>query len=215
MLQKDYYQLLHVSPQATAQEIKAAYRKLAFKYHPDRHKGSTINEAVFKEINEAYSVLSNPEKRKFYNASISVNTYASQYKRVVPVTAQSLLQYAIKLRSFVERSNPFSINQDLVFTKLQTLLSNHHLNILLLENNKQIIQQFIQQLFICMQPLNFYYIEVLLPSLQKLAANNDWAQKELHHFHQQKKRDAFWQRYKLLIVFVITLLLCLLMYLLL
>ena len=140
MSQKNYYQLLQVSPQATAQEIKAAYRKLAFKYHPDRHKGSPINEAVFKEINEAYRVLSNPEKRKFYNASISVNNFQSNYKRVVPVTAQSLLQYAIKLRSFVERSNPFSINQDLVFTKLQTLLSSHHLNILLLENNKQVVQ---------------------------------------------------------------------------
>jgi len=213
MSQKNYYQLLQVSPQATAQEIKAAYRKLAFKYHPDRHKGSTLNEAVFKEINEAYSVLSNPEKRKFYNASIAVNNY-QQYKRVVPVTAQSLLQYAIKLRSFVEKSNPFNINQDLVFTKLQTLLSNHHLNILLLENNKQIIQQFLQQLFICMQPLSFYHLVALLPSLQQLASNSEGLQQDVKRFYQHKKREAFWQRYKLLLVFLITLLLCVLMYLL-
>src|SRR5439155_6623101 len=103
MSQKNYYQLLHVSPQATQQEIKAAYRKLAFKYHPDRNKGNTLTEAVLKEINEAYSVLSNPEKRKFYNASIAVNNFHSKHRRPVPVTSKSILQNAIKLRTFVER----------------------------------------------------------------------------------------------------------------
>src|SRR3954451_12293277 len=111
MSQKNYYQLLHVSPQATQQEIKAAYRKLAFKYHPDRNKGDTITEAILKEINEAYSVLSNPEKRKFYNASIAINNFHSKHKRQTPVTSQNILQYAIKLKMFVERSNVLSINQ--------------------------------------------------------------------------------------------------------
>lgn len=56
----DYYQTLGVSKSASADEIKRAYRKLAHEHHPDKDKG---NEAKFKEINEAYQVLSNPEKR--------------------------------------------------------------------------------------------------------------------------------------------------------
>ncbi len=212
MSQKNYYQLLHVSPHAAQEEIKAAYRKLAFKYHPDRNNGNTLTEAVLKEINEAYSVLSNPEKRKFYNASIAVNSFHTKHRRPVPVTSQSILQNAIRLRMFVERSNVLSINQDMVSHKVQTLLSDHHQNILLLENNKQLIHQFIQQVLLCMQPLTSTNMQPLFTPLQKLAAGDEDMLGEIQTFYQQKKREAFWQRYKILAVLIIALLLCLLMY---
>ena len=67
MTQKDYYQILGVSRDASADEIKKAYRKLALKYHPDKNKGNKEAEERFKEINEAYAVLSDPEKRKQYD----------------------------------------------------------------------------------------------------------------------------------------------------
>lgn len=65
---KDYYRILGVSRNATQDEIKSAFRKLALKYHPDRNPGNKEAEAKFKEINEAYEVLSNPEKRRLYDA---------------------------------------------------------------------------------------------------------------------------------------------------
>lgn len=65
---KDYYQLLGVPRTATAEEIKKAYRKLAVKFHPDRHHGDKKMEEKFKEINEAYSVLEDADKRKRYDA---------------------------------------------------------------------------------------------------------------------------------------------------
>jgi len=61
---KDYYKILGVSPDASEEEIKKAYRKLAHKYHPDKKGGS---EEKFKEINEAYQVLSDKEKRARYD----------------------------------------------------------------------------------------------------------------------------------------------------
>ncbi|MCX7641813.1 MAG: molecular chaperone DnaJ [Elusimicrobiales bacterium] len=64
---KDYYRILGVSRNATQEEIKSAFRKLALKYHPDRNPGNKDAETKFKEINEAYEVLSNPEKRKMYD----------------------------------------------------------------------------------------------------------------------------------------------------
>jgi curved DNA-binding protein len=71
MAQKDYYAMLGVKKDASQDEIKKAYRKLAMKYHPDHAKGKE-NESKFKEISEAYAVLSDKEKRKQYD------TYGSE-----------------------------------------------------------------------------------------------------------------------------------------
>ncbi len=66
--QKDYYKILGVSRNATQEEIKQAYRKLALKWHPDRNPDNRKEaEEKFKEISEAYEVLSDPEKRKIYD----------------------------------------------------------------------------------------------------------------------------------------------------
>ena len=64
---KDYYKILGLSKSATDKEIKAAYRKLARKHHPDLNAGNKQAEAKFKEVNEAHEVLSDPEKRKRYD----------------------------------------------------------------------------------------------------------------------------------------------------
>ena len=64
---KDYYQTLGVSRNADDKEIKRAFRKLAQQYHPDKNPGDKAAEAKFKEINEAYTVLSDPDKRGKYD----------------------------------------------------------------------------------------------------------------------------------------------------
>lgn len=64
---KDYYKVLGVDKKASEQEIKKTYRRLARQYHPDVNPGDKSAEARFKEINEAYEVLSDPEKRKKYD----------------------------------------------------------------------------------------------------------------------------------------------------
>ncbi|MEM1367000.1 MAG: J domain-containing protein [Cyanobacteria bacterium P01_H01_bin.15] len=64
---KDYYQILGVDKSASADEIKKRFRKLALKYHPDKNPGDKAAEAHFKEISEAYEVLSDEEKRRKYD----------------------------------------------------------------------------------------------------------------------------------------------------
>jgi len=64
---KDYYKILGVLKEASQDEIKKSYRKLALKYHPDKNQGNKEAEDRFKEIGEAYEVLKDPEKRKKYD----------------------------------------------------------------------------------------------------------------------------------------------------
>ena len=81
MAGKDYYHILGVSRNASEKEIKQAYRRLARKLHPDLNPGDKSAEAKFKEINAAYEVLSDPEKRKKYDQFGDQWEYAEQFAK--------------------------------------------------------------------------------------------------------------------------------------
>ena len=76
---KDLYDVLEVSKDASSDEIKKAYRKLAIKYHPDKNPGDKVAEEKFKEISAAYAVLGDEEKRAQYNTFGSAEDYANSY----------------------------------------------------------------------------------------------------------------------------------------
>lgn len=67
---KNYYQILEISEDAGAEEIRKSYRRLVLRYHPDRNGGNTQYEAIVKEIYRAYSVLSVPSEREKYDESL-------------------------------------------------------------------------------------------------------------------------------------------------
>lgn len=77
VLKKNYYEILQILKEATEEEIKNAYKRLARMYHPDNNPGNKEAEIKFKEISEAYAVLSNPEKRKQYDGGTYNSTIQS------------------------------------------------------------------------------------------------------------------------------------------
>lgn len=81
MTGKDYYQILGVDRAATDKDVKKAYRQLARKYHPDVNPGNQAAEAKFKEINQAFEVLSDPEKRKKYDRYGEQWEHAEEFAR--------------------------------------------------------------------------------------------------------------------------------------
>jgi curved DNA-binding protein CbpA len=83
---KDYYYILGVTKDSSNVEIKKAYRKLSLKFHPDRNDGDVFFEERFKEIQEAYELLSDLDKRKKYDELHSnKNSYSNDNKNYIPV----------------------------------------------------------------------------------------------------------------------------------
>jgi curved DNA-binding protein CbpA len=227
MPSRDYYVVLNVQPQASAAEIKISYRKLALKYHPDRNGGNSHTEALFKEINEAYSVLSNQQKREDYNrlrntqaTSAGTNTTAgahsnqsqNKYRQPPPVTGKTILFQSTHLRNVVEKSNPFAINADGLFVKIESILSDAHLHILLNENKRIVNSQVLHEILISCRPLPENYFNAITLRLYRLAGNDAIMRNAIQQAIKQKKQDYFWQKYKFWWVLIVTLIICFLIY---
>lgn len=91
---KDYYKILGVDKSATQADIKKKFRKLAIKYHPDKNPDDAGAEAKFKEINEAYEVLGDPEKRKKYDELGANWKQYEQFQRAGGAGGQHTYQYS-------------------------------------------------------------------------------------------------------------------------
>lgn len=98
----DYYKILGVSKKATEKEIKAAYRKLARKYHPDLNPDSKEAEKKFKDINEAHEVLSNPEHRQKYDRYGKDWKQGAEFERAQKQQRQQQARYQADPHGFSE-----------------------------------------------------------------------------------------------------------------
>ena len=207
MPSKDYYIILGVKPTASFDEIKRSYRRLAFKYHPDKNPGDTIAEVTFREIVEAYEILSDAKKREDYHYK---RFYTYNYKEAEKVTPHSVLKDALKLQQLVERSNPFRLNQDALFFEIEDVLNENNLSILNEEKAVAINEQIINALLITCKPMHFSFYAKVHERLMQLSDRN--TKQKLNQFHKAKQKDQSWGKYKIVVAIVIALIMCLIIF---
>ena len=204
--------MLGVKSNASTEEIKKSYRRLALKYHPDKNPGDLLAEAVFKEIAEAYDVLSDAKKREDYHYK-RFYTYNYKYAAAQTATPQSILNDAIKLQKLVEKADPFRINRDALLFQLQQILSADNLSLLLEKKQAGINKAIVETILIVCKPLQYTYSEIIAEQLCILAVGNDNLEKKISEFlNNQRKKDT-WRRYKVVAALLVAIILCLIIFL--
>ncbi|HYJ63090.1 MAG TPA: DnaJ domain-containing protein [Parafilimonas sp.] len=201
---KDYYKILNVKPDASATSIKQSYRKLAMKYHPDRNPQDDLSAAVFSEIAEAYSVLSNPSARKDYNYQ-RYHTAVSEYSRPAE-TIDTLLNKATRLKKQVDNINPFRFNSEALLYSIKQLLPHDIVSLLKASEIQQ--KEFLEIIVRCSNMLTSAQIRNLFQLMHPLFKKHKWLKWQLDTFIKQQAKKESWEKNKIILAVIITLLLC-------
>ena len=212
MVFQDYYAVLGLKPSATAAEIKTNYRKLAMKYHPDKNEGNALAAAIFRDIAEAYTILSNPITRREYD-SIYAGDVNARFNQSQPLTKDVIITRINNLQRNIAASNPFRINQDALWFAINQMLSPLNLG-LLKQTDVATKRLAIEQLLRCSVPLSYRKAQKLGGSLLNLAGDDEFAQIAINQFLKKSQRSSNWHKYKALIAVIAAVILCLLMFLL-
>jgi len=208
---KDYYEILDLSYSATGEDIRRAFRKLAFQFHPDKNLDDITAEEKFKEIQEAYFILSDDERRQAYHLK---SKYPLVNKRHVPkpVTAFGILNRCQKLNDKIAEMDIFRMSQQALYEEIMMLVSDKNIDIIQKNGDENIARQVIDELMKSSRPLAFEYIEPINTRLAILAGTNNEAITQIYDHTKKRLRFSYWEKYNGLIIFFATFLLCLLIW---
>ena len=209
---KDYYSILEVPPTASLLVIKKAYRKLAHKYHPDKNGGNKLYEQKFKEISEAYRVLSDNKRRNDYNYSKFGFAHSAHKANTTYNSVKFVLLTAKKLRNHVATSDPDRINLIAVFKQVNELLN--YITVKALEENasQAELNEFVRHIMFASKYFPYLRLNTIVPVLVKLAKTDNDLLLEIMKFDRKVRKASLWNEYKILVVLVMVMLFCFLIY---
>jgi molecular chaperone DnaJ len=209
---KDYYKILELPTTASHQEIKRSFRRLAQQYHPDKNSDSHMAAAHFREIHEAYQVLSDPQKRESYHYQRWYVRSTGKPFTSAPLTPAHILQECRVLEKYVASMNIFHIRFDAVSLHIRELLTPNAIGILHERNDTATNREIIQSVLTSAHPLPKKFFTPVAGLLLNLAGDDATAQSLIEEALIGKKQRHAWDKYKWVVMVVITATICWLMY---
>jgi curved DNA-binding protein CbpA len=206
----DPYQILNISPAATQEEIRKAFRKLAMAYHPDKN-ANPLAAKRFAGIQEAYAILKDPAKK----AACDYRRYqaGAPSHRPEPTSADEVMIAAARLFEKAPSIDPFRLNIDQLGYELGYILSGHTIALLLARGDVRQWRQMLRYLHPLIRHLPLpLALEVLNP-LSALARQDDLFARQLAEMIRELRRSYYWNRYKIWVALGLAMLVCVLLYL--
>jgi molecular chaperone DnaJ len=213
MNSKDYYKILEVDPTASLVEIKKSYRRLALQYHPDKNFGNELYEAKFKEIIEAYKILSDIKQREDYNRSQNQQQPREKKKREAPITPQVILNQTMEFRRRIAVINPDRVNKMAVFAQIQHLLSKNNTLVLQHSNDPRVNKRIIEEIMFCSKDLSFPHVEKICFQLTAIAGTDNAMYRKIYNFSKEVRLRGVWNKYKIFAAVLLAVILCFAIYL--
>lgn len=211
MIVKDYYKVLEVTPVASLQEIKKSFRRLAIRYHPDKNNGDHLAAARFVEIQEAWEVLSDPQKREEYNYNRWYTRRTGAGYTEKPLTPEEILASSDKVKNAIAAMNFFQVDVRSLSNHIRQLLNQTSLGILHQFNRQNTNRQIIKNLLQAAAPLPLKEHLPVHETLMQLAGEDEEMKQLLQQALRSKKQRDQWDRYKWLVVVLIIAFICWLM----
>ena len=209
---KDYYKILELPTTSSLQEIKRSFRRLAQQYHPDKNDGSNMAAARFREIQEAYKVLSDPKKREAYHYQRWYVRSTGKPFASAPLTPANILQECRVLQQYVASMNIFHLRYDAVSLHIRELLTPNAIGILHEQHNAALNHQIIESVLTSARPLPKKYFIPIAELLLQVARDDTAARSTIEQALLFKKQHHLWHKYKWVVMLIITATICWLMY---
>lgn len=209
---KDYYKILGVKPSAAMPEIKKAYRSLAVKYHPDKNPDNEWSEAQFKEVNEAYSVLGDTARRAKYDDDRWLAGMGSKTSYNDAVTPLWLKKVCIELNNSLAKMDTYRMSQRTLQAYILLILEDAHIGVLIQEDDVKTNNVIINELLKATAKLELKYLDAILKPLMIIADKDEDTKQQIQAYAASRYRDE--QRAKMFpyVVLLVTLALCVFMY---
>jgi molecular chaperone DnaJ len=204
---KDYYTLLRLEPNADRYAIKKAYRKMAMEYHPDKIGNNQNTSSYFREIQEAYDVLSNAKKREEYHYQRWLEK-SMGHQLDLALTPIQILQLFLKTEQYLHESDSFKMDKNQLAEHLKQLYSKARQMIVLEANDSHIEKESLRLAMLSSKNLSSTTQLNLLYHLQPLIARQRGIEAEwLLNINAISRKERF-NNLKIPLIIIITILLC-------
>jgi curved DNA-binding protein CbpA len=208
---KDYYALLDIKPGADTGTIKKAFRKLALQHHPDKRQANEQHDAYFREIQEAYSILSDPHKRDEYHYKRGLEN-AMGHSLDKSLSAADILKIFLQTEKFVQQSDKYRIDHLWLGRQIINLFTVERLLVITQANDAEMIRE-VNRIGLSMaEYLNLEDTLKLIEQFKTKLPNASDFEVRWNKCIENKKRKQKIESLKLPVAITITMLICYLIY---
>lgn len=204
---KDYYAILKVSVGTDVMGIKKAFRALAMEYHPDKRSGNHLDEMYYREIQEAYLVLTDPKKREEYLYQRWLEN-AMGHRLDRALRAEDILQLFIKAEQYIAGADHFRMDKMILMNHLKDLFSDARLKTIMAENNPQMELCTLQMAHSAAQQMDTKGLEWLFEQFRNMLAKHPAEQSAWEASMRKKQKEKRMEDLKIPLVLVLTLIAC-------